>query len=74
MGNREVKSDIRSVARSLKGCGRLLALVITEQVLSKNIQNQLWLAPWWSNSSALSSIAKPSRNGNVLDRLVEYNE
>jgi hypothetical protein len=34
MGNREVKSDIRSVARSLKGCGRLLALVITEQVLS----------------------------------------
>jgi hypothetical protein len=33
MGNREVKSDIRSVARSLKGWGRLLALVITEQVL-----------------------------------------
>ncbi len=33
MGNREVKSDIRSVARSLQGCGRLLALVITEQVL-----------------------------------------
>jgi hypothetical protein len=33
MGNREVKSDIRRVARSLEGCGRLLALVITEHLI-----------------------------------------
>ncbi len=40
MGNREVKSDIRSVARSLEGCGRLLALVITEQVLSLRMRSR----------------------------------